>query len=84
MMNNTEDTKDLCQVIWIHVWRKIKLFQSKSSFYTWVYSISVNLCINALHKRNRITDNTISVDDDTGDMIGEFTPGSMRHEPDIA
>ena len=53
MTSNHEDTNDLLQEIFAKAYRSIKGFQGKSSFYTWMHSISVNMAINFLKKRNR-------------------------------
>lgn len=53
MTSNHEDTNDLLQDIFAKAFRSIGGFQGKSSFYTWIHSISVNMTINFLKKRGR-------------------------------
>src|SRR5437868_264029 len=53
MTSNHEDTNDLMQDIWAKAFRSINGFRGKSSFYTWIHSISVNMTINFLKKRGR-------------------------------
>jgi RNA polymerase sigma factor (sigma-70 family) len=53
MTSNHEDTNDLMQDIWAKAFRSINGFRGKSSFYTWIHSIGVNMTINFLKKRNR-------------------------------
>jgi RNA polymerase sigma-70 factor (ECF subfamily) len=53
MTSNHEDTNDLLQDIWAKAYRSISGFRGKSSFYTWIHSIGVNMTINFLKKRNR-------------------------------
>ncbi|HYR59674.1 MAG TPA: sigma-70 family RNA polymerase sigma factor [Chthoniobacteraceae bacterium] len=53
MTSNHEDTNDLMQDIWAKAFRSIKGFRGKSSFYTWIHSIGVNMSINFLKKRGR-------------------------------
>jgi RNA polymerase sigma-70 factor (ECF subfamily) len=53
MTSNHEDTHDLMQDIWAKAYRSIKGFRGKSSFYTWIHSIGVNMTINFLKKRGR-------------------------------
>lgn len=65
MTSNREDTADLLQEIFAKAYRSLSRFMGRSSFYTWVYSISVNMTLNFLKKRGRHT--KISLDDvDTG------------------
>ena len=53
MTSNHEDTHDLMQDIWAKAFRSITGFRGKSSFYTWIHSIGVNMTINFLKKRSR-------------------------------
>ena len=53
MTSNHEDTNDLMQDIWSKAYRSIAGFRGKSSFYTWIHSIGVNMTINFLKKRGR-------------------------------
>ena len=53
MTSNHEDTNDLMQDIWSKAYRSIPGFRGKSSFYTWIHSIGVNMTINFLKKRSR-------------------------------
>jgi RNA polymerase sigma-70 factor (ECF subfamily) len=61
MTSNREDTADLMQDIFSKAYRSIKRFMGKSSFYTWIYSISVNMTLNYLKKRGRYL--KVSMDD---------------------
>lgn len=53
MTSNRDDTADLLQDIFAKAYRSLKRFMGKSSFYTWIYSISVNMTLNFLKKRSR-------------------------------
>src|ERR671918_1385365 len=53
MTSNHEDTNDLMQDIWAKAYRSINGFRGKSSFYTWIHSIGVNMTINFVKKRGR-------------------------------
>ena len=53
MTSNHEDTNDLMQDIFAKAYRSINGFRGKSSFYTWMHSIAVNMTINFLKKRGR-------------------------------
>jgi len=65
MTSHHEDANDLVQDIFSKAYRSIKGFKGKSSFYTWIHSIAVNMAINFLKKRGRRQQ--MSLDDlDTG------------------
>ena len=53
MTSNHEDTNDLLQDIFAKAYKAIRGFRGKSSFYTWIHSIGVNMTINFLKKRGR-------------------------------
>jgi len=53
MTANHEDTNDLLQDVFAKAFRSISGFRGKSSFYTWIHSIAVNMTINFLKKRGR-------------------------------
>jgi RNA polymerase sigma factor (sigma-70 family) len=53
MTSNHEDTNDLLQDIFAKAYKSIRGFRGKSSFYTWVHSIAVNMTLNFLKKRGR-------------------------------
>lgn len=53
LLGNYHDTRDIEQEIWIKVAQKITSFERKSAFYTWLYAIASNVCINEIKKRNR-------------------------------
>ena len=40
--------RDLAQEVFIRVWRAADRYEPKAKFTTWIYSITVNLCLNEL------------------------------------
>ncbi len=53
MVRNEHDARDLAQEGFLKAWQSIHLFQGRSSFYTWLYSITVNLTIYSLRRKGR-------------------------------
>jgi len=51
MVHNEQDAWDLSQESFLRVWRSIKRFRGKSSFYTWLYRIVMNVTIDWLRKK---------------------------------
>jgi RNA polymerase sigma-70 factor (ECF subfamily) len=51
MVHNQADTQDLSQETFIHAYEGIKGFNEKYRFYTWLYRIAINLCINHWKRR---------------------------------
>lgn len=53
MVYDEEESYDLSQEIFLRVYRNIANYQHNFSFYTWLYRITVNCCIDYLRKRKR-------------------------------
>jgi RNA polymerase sigma-70 factor (ECF subfamily) len=51
MVHNEQDAWDLAQESFLKAWRSIKRFRGKSSFYTWMYRIVMNVTIDWLRKK---------------------------------
>ena len=88
MTSNHEDTNDLLQEVFAKAYRSINGFRGKSSFYTWMHSIAVNMTINFVKKRGRR--HAMSLDDmDAGvqndpDFIEATTGGDPRQDANIS
>jgi len=80
MTASHEDTNDLLQEVFAKAYRSIKGFQGKSSFYTWMHSIAVNMAINFLKKRNRRK--TMSLNDP--DFIEATSNGDPHRETNLS
>ena len=50
---NENDAWDLAQEGFLKAWRSIHQFQGRSLFYTWLYSLTVNLAIDSLRRKGR-------------------------------
>ena len=53
MLSDKEDAYDAAQEVFIKVYRSLEAFEGKSSFSTWIYRITVNVCNDMLRKRQR-------------------------------
>jgi len=53
LTKNQQDAYDLAQEAFVQAFKSLKNFKQRSSFYTWVYRIAVNLTLNFLKKRQR-------------------------------
>ena len=51
MVHSEQDAWDLAQDSFLKAWKSIKRFQGKSSFYTWMYRIVMNVTIDWLRKK---------------------------------
>src|SRR5215212_451134 len=51
MVHNEQDAWDLAQDSFLKAWKSIDRFRGKSSFYTWLYRIVMNVTIDWLRKK---------------------------------
>jgi RNA polymerase sigma-70 factor (ECF subfamily) len=56
MTHDAEVVEDIGQDIFVAAFKAIEGFQSKSSFFTWLYRIAINHCKNYLASSNRAQD----------------------------
>jgi RNA polymerase sigma-70 factor, ECF subfamily len=88
MTAHREDTHDLLQDVFAKAYRSLNRFRGHSQFYTWIYSIAVNMTLNFLKKRNR-RQLSMSLDDiDAGverdeDFIAATSPRTPERETDL-
>jgi RNA polymerase sigma-70 factor (ECF subfamily) len=52
-LRNREDARDVVQDAFVKVFRYVGSFKGNSSFYTWLYRITANLCIDRLRQASR-------------------------------
>lgn len=50
---NHEDADDICQNVFIKIWKNIKKFKWNSSIKTWIYTITINEINTFLKRKNR-------------------------------
>jgi len=51
MVHNEQDAWDLAQESFLKAWKSIARFKGKSSFYTWIYRIVMNVTIDHMRKK---------------------------------
>ena len=52
-VSNSETAKDLSQEIFIKAFRALPNFKRQSAFYSWLYRIAINLCIDFIRQQKR-------------------------------
>ena len=50
MLRDEEEAKDMTQEVFVRIYSKRGSFKGKSSIYTWIYRIAVNMCISHIKK----------------------------------
>lgn len=52
LVRGSEDARDLYQEIFLRVYRNLSRFRFECSFYTWIYRIATNVCLDHLRRKN--------------------------------
>ena len=52
LMRRPEDARDLYQEAFLKVYKNIHLFRFECSFYTWLYRVVTNVCLDHLRRRS--------------------------------
>jgi RNA polymerase sigma-70 factor, ECF subfamily len=50
-MGSRDDVDDIAQEVFIRVYRSLPRFKFNASFFSWIYRITMNLCIDEIRKR---------------------------------
>jgi RNA polymerase sigma-70 factor (ECF subfamily) len=53
MVRHEQDATDLCQETFVKAWQAIRGFQKNAGFYTWLYRIATNLCVDRARRHAR-------------------------------
>jgi len=78
--HHVDDAFDLSQEIFLRVFKALKNFKGESTFYTWLYRIAKNACIDYTRKRKRYQN--IALEDDTSANKQNLHPGLSNNMPD--
>ncbi len=82
MTGSEQDAQDIYQEAFLKAYRNLGSFRFECSFYTWVYRIVSNLCLDHLRKRQvRKEDSPVVVDSDGGersilDLVADTRSGA--------
>jgi RNA polymerase sigma-70 factor (ECF subfamily) len=73
IIRNEQDSRDVCQEVWLTIWKQLPSFRGDAKFSTWVHPIAVRRAIDHLRKRRRWYDRFLpfSSGDDTVASVPE-------------
>ena len=82
MTRSEQDAQDIYQEAFLKAYRNIASFRFECSFYTWIYRIVTNLCLDHLRKRQVRKEDSGVVTDSNGesfdllDQVADVRPGA--------
>jgi RNA polymerase sigma-70 factor (ECF subfamily) len=69
MLGNEQDAQDVHQEAFLKAYRHLGNFRFECSFYTWVYRIVTNLCLDQMRRRKSRREDPATVLDSAGDEM---------------
>lgn len=84
MLGNEQDAQDVHQDAFIKAYRHLSNFRFECSFYTWLYRIVTNLCLDQLRRRKSRREDPSTAMDASGDemdLLANLTDGRASANP---
>lgn len=79
------DAQDICQEAFLRAYRSLRSFRIESSFYTWLYRIVANLCMDYLRKKQARNEQNFVLYDSSGkesNLIDQLPDGRSGSNPE--
>jgi RNA polymerase sigma-70 factor (ECF subfamily) len=84
MLHDPDEARDVCQEAFLRAHKNLATFEGDAQFFTWLYRIIMNLCIDCIRKRRgQRVEFDEAVGDDAGDPTG-ITPKRLGFDPQRA
>jgi RNA polymerase sigma-70 factor (ECF subfamily) len=77
MLKDKEEARDVAQEAFVKVYRYLDHFKGDASFYTWLYRITVNICIDAMRKRGSKGNEHVEFDESVKLDVAEANLGAL-------
>jgi len=84
MLGSEQDAQDVHQEAFIKAYRHLNNFRFECSFYTWMYRIVTNLCLDQLRRRKSRREDSSTVVDASGeehDLLSNLSDGRAMANP---
>jgi RNA polymerase sigma-70 factor (ECF subfamily) len=81
VVRHEHDARDVCQEIWVTVWRSLKTYRGESKFSTWLHSIATRRAIDHLRKNRRWFSRFLPFLADSENPDATIEPASAAPDP---
>ena len=88
VLRDEHAARDVCQEVWLTVWKHVATFRGDAKFSTWLYPIATRRAIDHLRRRKRWYDRFIpfaadvaDTADDSGDRVAAAAEPSDDNDP---
>jgi RNA polymerase sigma factor (sigma-70 family) len=75
-----DDKKDLFQEALIHIWQSMPSFEERSSLSTWMFRITLNVCLRLQSKQSKTRDRFLKMDSISIAHISDDETNHEEHE----
>jgi RNA polymerase sigma-70 factor (ECF subfamily) len=85
LTDSTEDAQDIYQETFLRAYRNIGRFRFECSFYTWIYRIVTNLCLDHLRKKQVRKEDALVATDASGEeysVLDQVPDGRAGSNPE--
>ena len=77
MLKDKEEAMDVSQEAFVKVYKYLDHFKGDASFYTWLYRITVNICIDVIRKRQSAGGEAVEFDETMPMDVSEAHIGAL-------
>jgi RNA polymerase sigma-70 factor (ECF subfamily) len=63
IVRETEEAEEICQEVFLTIYRKLDTFRRESSLKTWIYRITINCALKYAKKMNKHSKQTVEYDE---------------------
>jgi RNA polymerase sigma-70 factor (ECF subfamily) len=84
IVRHEADARDICQEIWVKVWRELPKFRGEARFTTWLHPIATRRALDHLRKRRRWFDRFLPFDTDDKTVVSAPEPATTEDARSIS
>ena len=84
ILHNEADARDVCQEVWLKVWKQLPTFRGDSRFSTWLHPIATRRALDHLRKRRRWFDRFLPYDTGDENAVEVAEPATTENAGSLA